>query len=127
MSMYRILKPLDYHKQVIPRGTVLELADLPGASIAVLLSRGAIAEIAGPPLTELPGWEVRAEKLARADIHTSKQLLDADVSTLAKQLAVSQATLRKWKQELTLDFLTVKAPSRASVLHDTQHKSEGAS
>jgi hypothetical protein len=70
------------------------------ATLDRLVAGGVLTAIQTPPLSVLPGWSRRAEKLAGAGVHTVEQLLDMDdakLATLFNQRGTKNA--RRWKEE----------------------------
>lgn len=107
MPMYRVLRPLSRKlEQFIPVGTLTDLAWLNDAQQAKLIQVGAVSRISAPPLAQLPGWKLRAGKLAALDIHTFDDFLEADPDTVAEGVGVQRRTVDKWRAELK-DWVTV--------------------
>lgn len=108
MKYYRALKDLSNgYKQHQP----VPASALKAAVIPILLEKGAIAEVAGPPLYVLPGWKVRAEKLAFIGVTMVHEFLEHDVQELATTMGVRIATIEKWEAELVRWL--VPAPAQA--------------
>lgn len=77
-----------------------------------LLEVNALAEVLYPPLSALPGWKLRSEKLARVGIMTIADFLEADDERLRRLFG--RRTLRSindWKRELQ-DWLVVDEPEK---------------
>ena len=113
MPLYRNLKlPLDTGKKIIDgsgRG-VFHSSLLPQEHIAILEKKGLIARISTPPLEIFPGWKVRSGKLAKAEIVTAEQFLEAPDEELAKILKVKPDTIAKYKDEV-IGLLSIPKPS----------------
>lgn len=96
MARYRVLKNLTTgHK----RGEIIEASELASSSIAPLVKKRAIAEIGYPPLSALPGWTLRAERMAQLGIADVGAFLDADKTELAAALGIQPRTMSKWCAE----------------------------
>lgn len=107
MTYYRILSNLTLNDRIIKNNTVENLT-LSDKSIGRLISNGHIALVSTPPLSELPMWELRAERLESLGITTGSQLLECDVVSTADSLSITVELLNQWKQDLIDDFLIVK-------------------
>ena len=99
--MYRVISPVTVLKtgRNIPAGTLSTLEDISDHGCAVLLHKGIIAEVEGPPLAVLPGWETLAEQLEAFSIATVVDLLEADYESLSIGLGVSAADVAAWQEE----------------------------
>jgi hypothetical protein len=64
-----------------------------------LIKSGTLAPVTTPPLSELPGWEERAETLQRVGVITITDLLAVNVAGLAKSLKRTPRTIRDWQSE----------------------------
>ena len=101
MPIYRVLHDMTRgHEERIRAGTVDTLDWLKPKHISVLVERGVISEILGPPLEVLPGWTLRAQKVEAHGIHDVEQFLLADAGALAEWLEVKVETIAAWKREL---------------------------
>ena len=108
MKYYRALKDLSNgYKRYEP----IPASALKAAVIPILLEKGAIGEVTGPPLYALPGWRLRAEKLVFIGVTMVHEFLDHDVEELASTMGVRIATIEKWQAEL-VKWL-VPAPAQA--------------
>ena len=106
MAWYRALKSLS---NGIGKGQVFAGNVLRASSLPVLEERKAIARISAPPLTALPGWKTRGEKLGKAGIVAVEDFLDGDAGLLAKALKAKPEQVVKWKEEV-IQLLTVPKP-----------------
>jgi len=99
--MYRLRDNLRMGKKVLPIGEIHELASLSSAVIEKLIEKGAIAPIATPPLSALPGpWGYRARRLRKkARIVTVEDLLSADSGKVADVTGLRPGTVDTWKEE----------------------------
>lgn len=97
MAVYRALRNLS---GVCRRGELTRLDHLNAEQIGKLAKVGAIAPISAPPLAELPGWAVRAGKLAKVEIADAEQLIEADARVVAKALRVKVETARQYQQDV---------------------------
>lgn len=97
MTRYRVVLPLSNGQKP---GEPFRADKTPEAALAKLLKRGAIAPISAPPLAVLPGWQLRAEKLAEVGIVTAEQFLDATIEQIATVCNVKQRTVEKWRAEV---------------------------
>jgi len=73
---------------------------VPPVTLEILLRKGDIAPIATPPLTVLPGWKVRAPKLATIGVETVEQFLETDREKIAEVCNVKPQTAVRWGKEL---------------------------
>lgn len=73
MKIYRALKDLSTGQR---KGDLVDGNDFRGLNI--LVAKGALARASSPPLTELPGWQMRAKKLRKIGIVTIEDLLGMD-------------------------------------------------
>lgn len=101
--MYRILLPLDAgkHGKLSPDhdGGVSSLHWLKPAALARLIACGAISRVVPPPLAVLPGWKLRAPKLAALGIVDVVQLLEANSDKIAQALGYKRSsTIDGWKK-----------------------------
>lgn len=114
MSYYRNLKLPLYisDDDKIASGEVFHVSRLSPKAITILERKGNIARIATPPLEELPGWKTRAAKLAKEDIETAEQFLEAPDDDLAKLMNVKPSTIATWKQDVS-GWLTAPPPKKA--------------
>jgi len=96
MTLYRVLRPLSTGHEVgqLVDGDRFKYID-------ALLENRALSPVSTPPLSELPAWETRAEKLAEVGIVTIQDFLDADDDVLKEAFNYkTMRTINKWKQEL---------------------------
>jgi hypothetical protein len=94
---YRVLRPLSTGHR--PDDIVSGARFKPGI-LKVLLEKEALAEVRPPPLSELPGWETRAEKLKEIGIVTVRDLLEADDDEVRRLFNRRRtSTVAKWKTE----------------------------
>jgi len=99
--MYRVISHITVLKsgRLIPAGTLSNLEDISDHGCAVLLHKGIIAEVEGPPLAVLPGWETLAEQLEAFSIATVVDLLEADCENISIGLGVGAADVAAWQEE----------------------------
>lgn len=97
MPLYRALSHLS---GVAQRGQLTRLAHLTPEQVATLERAGAVARVASPPLAELPGWKVRAAKLAKVGIHDIEQMIEADSALIAACLRVKPATAARYQEDV---------------------------
>lgn len=100
MAIYRVIThtPLATGQKY---GDIIMDGQFKPKSISGLLANNKIAPVATPPLSELPGWGKRAEKLAGIDIKTAADFLDADTEKIRAQFNLKGAyTIEKWKEEV---------------------------
>ena len=102
MLLYRVLKHLDTgHKP----GDILDGRQF--TALGKLVTAGALAKARTPPLTELPGWTTRAEKLRRIGIVTVEDLLGMDPQRGTELLRHKRtSTFIKWVEEAKSWLLT---------------------
>ena len=97
--LYRVLNPLSRKERLYPIGTVTDLSWVNEEGREKLVRVGAVAEVHGPPIAELPEWRTRAPRLAKQDIMNLDQLVTADASALAAGLKISVITVKRWQSE----------------------------
>lgn len=97
--IYRAVRRIAVGEQFIEPGTVGAMERLGGHAKAVLLARGALAEVAPPPLSVLPRWRVRAKALGKLGVLDAVQLIEGDADGLGKALGVSAAAVVAWQAE----------------------------
>ncbi len=100
--LYRILRPLarDGQTRLLPEDGPSALEWLSPEQHQQLIDCGAIAPIHAPPLSELPGWESRADRLQAAGISSVVDLLAAtDIDAISEMAGVRPATIRRWQRE----------------------------
>lgn len=105
--LYRALQRLS---GVCNRGDLTNLAHMEPERIALLVRRGAVAPISPPPLEELPGWEKRAAKLAKYDILTAEQFLEADNAQLCRVLRVKAETVEQYRRDVYESLVVREVP-----------------
>lgn len=107
MKLYRVLKPLSTGHGP---GELVDGARF--KQLDTLVEVNALAPVSYPPLSVLPGWETRAEKLAEAGIVTIQDFLDAGDQTL-KEIFNHKTTraIGKWRGELR-KWLVVDEPKK---------------
>lgn len=98
MTLYRVISrtPLSTgHKQ----GDIIKEGEL--KHIAKLLAAGRVAEVASPPLSELPGWANKAKLLEPTGILTVQELIECDEAAVSERLGYkTTSTVRRWKREV---------------------------
>lgn len=98
-QLYRVLKPLSTGQD---RGALVAGEVFKPGILAALLKVKALKEAQGPPLSELPGWSRRAERLAEIGVLNVADLLRADperIQGLFRHKRASTAT--GWQTEAT--------------------------
>jgi hypothetical protein len=107
-KIYRVMKPLStgHIQGEVIKGTRFKTQDIVDALVRV----GAILEISGPPLIELPGWKLRATKLNKLGVNTVNDFLAGGMGTLAKQLDYKEKTLERWYKEIEEVWLLAVTP-----------------
>lgn len=99
--LYRILIDIRRGETTLLRGSLTRLEWLSPAIQERLVTRGAVTPVGTPPLTVLPGWQLRGAKLARIGIADAVQFLEADVDRVAGFMRVKPVTVVGWQQEVT--------------------------
>jgi len=100
--LYRVLKRLDTGH--VP-GDVLDGRMF--KALGKLVAVGALAKARTPPLTELPGWSMRAEKLRGIGIVTVEDLLSMDPQRGTELFNHKRdSTFIKWIEEAKSWLLT---------------------
>jgi hypothetical protein len=103
--LFRVRKPLWYKADIIRPGSLHRLESLDKAALEKLTSKNTIAEVQAPPLSILPGWQVRSEKLAAVGIVDAVEFLGANASQVAAYMQCGRGTVERWKNEV-LQWLT---------------------
>lgn len=102
MILYRVLKQLDTGHMP---GDILDGRMF--NALAKLVAMGALAKAKTPPLTELPGWSMRAGKLRRVGIVTVEDLLGMGPQQGTELFNHKRAsTFIKWMEEAKSWLLT---------------------
>ena len=105
MPLYRALQRLS---GVCERGALTPLSHLTPEQIAKLEQSGGVARVSAPPLSELPGWSARAEKLAKVGLHDAEQLIEADPKLIRSALRVKDETAQRYQQEARSFLMPLK-------------------
>ena len=110
--VYKILKALStgHVPGQIVRGNTFKNQGI----INALVENRAIAEIAGPPLSELPGWVTRSEKLAKLGILNVNDFLAASPRSIADEFNYKITTIEKWRSEVEAWMLAVSVPAKVT-------------
>lgn len=97
--MYRMVRhtPLSSgHKY----GDILKDGDLSATTIQRFLASGTLVRVSTPPLFELPGeWEKRSDILAKVEIITVQNLIEADAPDLAHKIKRPARIIKQWQDE----------------------------
>lgn len=102
MTTYRVIKktPLSTGQTY---GELVDGSRFKENVLNALLDSGAISEVFMPPLSELPGWETRAPRLALLDVVKVQDLLEATPETfeaIKKEFRYkTNAPIVKWQEE----------------------------
>lgn len=96
--MYRLHQAIAVKKRTIPRGSLVTDGTFAPAAAAALMARGVISQVEAPPLAIIPGWKVRADRLARVGIITVADFLDADIEVARRALRVGDAALSDMRE-----------------------------
>jgi len=98
MAIYRVCKRLSTGQ--VP-GDVVDGEAFRDGVVPVLLARGALKVLEGPPLTELPGWVLRAEALAEFGVMTATDFLETDDELVRDVFGYrSTRAVERWKGEV---------------------------
>ena len=109
MKLYRALRDLDKGSRIIERGEVFAGEEFSDAALTKLEGLGKIARASTPPLEVLPGWTVRAKKLAECGIITAEEFLSMPDKSLAKAINAPATRVAEWKISL-LECLRIPKP-----------------
>jgi hypothetical protein len=107
MRQFVVLEELSTRQPV--GSTVKETAFAPGVT-DILIKKGALAPVHTPPLSELPGWILKGQKLRTIGIVTVQDFLDAPDSNIARLFGYQESTIQKWKREAQ-EWITAKEPA----------------
>lgn len=105
MALYRIHKPMD--KPGLKVGGIDSLKWLRPDQIAILIDREIVSRVAALPLSEIPGWKTRANKLIALNIGDAEQFIEADINVIKKALRAKPETIQRWKKELIDQWLVI--------------------
>ena len=98
MTTYRVIKrntPLNSGHRY---GDLISDTEMKSRVIEALLANNIIVQASTPPLSELPGWEKRAEKLETVGIITIQNLLDTEPAEIAILLGYKRHShIAKWQ------------------------------
>ena len=97
MAIYRVLEPLTTGHRP---GDIVSGDCFSPRVLVALLRVSALSEVRPPPLSELPGWEKRAEKLKEIGVTTVRDFLEADDDEVRRLFNYKRiSTVAKWKVE----------------------------
>ena len=98
MTTYRVVKrntPLNSGHRY---GDIISDTEMNSRVIEALLANNIITRASTPPLSEVPGWEKRAEKLEVVGIVTIENLLETEPKEIAKLLGYKRHShIAKWQ------------------------------
>jgi hypothetical protein len=101
MAIYRILRNARAGKHgSFKPGDRSRLEWLTDEQVTTLINRGIVRLEDSPQLAELKGWQTRSRRLAKMDIATVEDFLDANADDVADGLSVKLETVGRWKKEL---------------------------
>ena len=98
--LYRLLQNLAFKDATVQRGSLSRLLMCKPETIEILKRRGGVAEVAPPPLGVLPGWKIRANRLAKLGIVTAVDFLEADGAAVVKLMRINETVLGNWQREV---------------------------
>lgn len=84
----------------VERGDVVQADEFGPAKLQQLLDRRALIPVEQPPLTALPGWKTRGEKLKAIGVLTVADYLKADEKDLLVVLGGSAQRLARYRSEI---------------------------
>lgn len=108
MPLYRALKRLTIHNELVEQGRVIPLSLSPD-KLRALEQVGAVAPVSTPPLAALPDWKTRAKKLPPG--LTIEGFILSDPPALASSLGVTEDQI-KTDQATLLEFLCTPPPTQ---------------
>lgn len=100
MAVYRTIQRVALNEEIIQAGQLLMGKRLSHRTREALVRRGAIREVAAPPLNVLPGWKIRGKRLEKLGISDAVQVLEADVDEVARHMGVSPGLVKRWQEEV---------------------------
>lgn len=113
MTLYRVVKTLDFGNHRVERGDFITSSVLPLESIQRLVNIGALSELAAPPLSELPDFPPTALGiLSQQGIINADQLMEVNIDEILTRCDVTRETFQGWIN-LAARWLTVEV----STLH----------
>lgn len=95
--IYRVLRRLDTGHR--PGDVILGSLFYSDQIRQILVNKKAITPVSAPPMEELPGWKLRAERFGKVDIDIIK-FLEMDDQSLAKAIESKPHVIAKWREEL---------------------------
>lgn len=107
--IYRVLRPLSTGHQP---GDLVEERRFRPEAIPHLVAARAIQLASSPPLDQIPGWRVRAEKLAAVGVINIQDFLAAGEDIIKQALGLrTNRNIGPWRAEL-LGWITPKTLPR---------------
>lgn len=100
VQQYYVKKLLSKGQKMINIGSLTTLNWLNKTGIQRLIKMGAVRAVFSPPLSELAGWQTRANRLKPVGVVTIDDFLAVDASDLAKILRTKKETAIKWQDLL---------------------------
>jgi hypothetical protein len=97
---------------VLPAGEFILSAEYSQDSLDKLERAGAIGLLHAPPLTELPGFDMMAERLAEIGILSADQLLEKPIDEISNGLEVDISTVRQWRADVSNWLVIPVRPER---------------
>lgn len=102
MATYRMIKRTPLSTGQV-EGDLISENVFKAQTLKTLVDKGVLVLVSMPPLAELPGWSIRAEKLAKLGVITIDDLLDADEGKLREIRGEfhykTNVPIDKWKSE----------------------------
>ena len=115
MAMYRVARRLHVGgDKFLEVGQMASLDWLNQQQRDHLEDCGAISEVHAPPLSALPKWGKRAERLKPLGIITATDLLESDSAKVAEAVGVQPATIDRWKDLVKDKWLVVPSTESKS-------------
>jgi len=107
MKLYTVLEPLSTRQAI---GSTVRDTDFAPGVANILVRKKALALVHTPPLSELPGWTLKSQKLREIGIITVQDFLDTPDSDVTRLFNYQESTIRKWKREAQ-DWITAQEPA----------------
>ncbi len=112
MPLYRVIYPVAVGERIIKPGTLSRLPEIRPTALEALVKKGTISIATLPPLAVLPGWRLRAKRVAEAlGIVDAGVFLDRNPEEVSAAVGVSVVTVKKWQADVE-HWLTLDAPAR---------------
>ena len=102
--MYRALANLGIGNKIIRKGDIFPSSRLRPENLIILESQNKVAPANLPPVAVLPRLKSKRAALAKQQVITAGDFLEADNAALAAAMRINEAEIRQIKAELYAQF-----------------------